>query len=237
MNDRTRPIDKLEDMPAGLSDDEEMQLLEERGVSEEFLENAEEASGDERPRPRTRPINVRFDEFTLRRLKALADSWNVGYQTLLKTFVQERLYEEEKREGALSMGDDVQRRSHDAGTSQEASGKSKRRINDWLNRVHDYVREHNELLEDPELTSITTSRMASDSSAMLKELGQEINAASRKQGYPISKLHRMEKAFNKLEPFVVQVIETYKERFGMDEEDSEEEYDVIREAERIIETS
>jgi hypothetical protein len=30
-------------------------------------------------------------------LKALAASRNVGYQTLLKTFVQERLYEEEKR--------------------------------------------------------------------------------------------------------------------------------------------
>src|SRR5215210_4122676 len=97
MNDRTRPIDRLEDIPAGLSDEEEMRFLQEHGVSKEFLENAEEASEDERPRPRTRPINIRFDDFTLRRLKALAASRNVGYQTLLKTFVQERLYEEEKR--------------------------------------------------------------------------------------------------------------------------------------------
>ncbi len=72
----------------------------EHGVSESFLENMEEAPEDERPRPRTKPINVRFDDFTLTRLKTLADSRNVGYQTLLKMFVQERLYEEEKREVA-----------------------------------------------------------------------------------------------------------------------------------------
>lgn len=72
----------------------------EHGVSEDFLENTEEAPEDERPRPRTKPINVRFDDYTLTRLKTLADSRNVGYQTLLKMFVQERLYEEEKREAA-----------------------------------------------------------------------------------------------------------------------------------------
>jgi predicted DNA binding CopG/RHH family protein len=47
---------------------------------------------------RTRPVAVRFDEFTLRRLKDLAARRNTGYQTLLKGFVLERLYEEEKRE-------------------------------------------------------------------------------------------------------------------------------------------
>lgn len=41
---------------------------------------------------------MRFDEFTLRRLKDLARRRNTGYQTLLKQFVAERLYEEEKRE-------------------------------------------------------------------------------------------------------------------------------------------
>ena len=79
-----------------------MDFLMEHGVSESLLENTEEASEDERPRPRTKPINVRFDNFTLTRLKTLAESRNVGYQTLLKMFVQERLYEEEKREGVLS---------------------------------------------------------------------------------------------------------------------------------------
>jgi predicted DNA binding CopG/RHH family protein len=50
---------------------------------------------------RTKPIAVRFDEFTLKRLRALAARRNTGYQTLLKEFVVERLYEEEKREGII----------------------------------------------------------------------------------------------------------------------------------------
>jgi hypothetical protein len=50
---------------------------------------------------RTTPIAVRFDQFTLMRLKALASARNTGYQTLLKEFVVERLYEEEKREGVI----------------------------------------------------------------------------------------------------------------------------------------
>lgn len=52
------------------------------------------------PRPRTRPIAVRFDDSTLGRIRALA-ARHKGYQTLLKEFVSERLYEEEKREGIV----------------------------------------------------------------------------------------------------------------------------------------
>lgn len=51
---------------------------------------------------RTTPIAVRFDQFTLERLRTLATARNIGYQTLLKEFVIERLYEEEKREGIIS---------------------------------------------------------------------------------------------------------------------------------------
>ena len=50
---------------------------------------------------RTTPIAVRFDRFTLKRLRVLAALRNTGYQTLLKEFVVERLYEEEKREGII----------------------------------------------------------------------------------------------------------------------------------------
>jgi hypothetical protein len=52
-------------------------------------------------RGRTKPVAVRFDEFTLERLRTLAARRNTGYQTLLKEFVVERLYEEEKREGII----------------------------------------------------------------------------------------------------------------------------------------
>jgi hypothetical protein len=50
---------------------------------------------------RTTPVAIRFDHFTLKRLKALAALRNTGYQTLLKEFIVERLYEEEKREGII----------------------------------------------------------------------------------------------------------------------------------------
>ena len=47
------------------------------------------------------PVAIRFDADTLARLKAVAEKKHKGYQTLLKEFVAERLYEEEKREGIL----------------------------------------------------------------------------------------------------------------------------------------
>ena len=50
---------------------------------------------------RTTPIALRLDKFTLERLRALAALRNTGYQTLMKEFVIERLYEEEKREGIV----------------------------------------------------------------------------------------------------------------------------------------
>lgn len=104
MSERIKPIDRVTDIPTNLSDEEMIDFLDERGVSEEFLENAPEAPEDERPIPRTKPINVRFDDFTLSRLKQLADRRGVGYQTLLKQFVTERLYEEERRMGCCRPG-------------------------------------------------------------------------------------------------------------------------------------
>ena len=47
-----------------------------------------------------RPVSIRFDDDTLTRLKQLASKKRTNYQTLVKNFVNERLYEEEKRRGA-----------------------------------------------------------------------------------------------------------------------------------------
>jgi hypothetical protein len=52
-------------------------------------------------RPRTRPVPIPIDDDTMARLKRLAARKGIGYQTMLKTFVMERLYEEEKRTGIL----------------------------------------------------------------------------------------------------------------------------------------
>lgn len=96
-----KPVYDPKDVPEGLSDEEQIRFWETHSITGEFLDKTEEVPEDERPRNRTRPINVRFDDFTLRRLKELAERRNVGYQTLLKEFVVERLYEEEKRERIL----------------------------------------------------------------------------------------------------------------------------------------
>ena len=90
------------------------------------------------PRPRTKPIALRFDEETLRRAKMLASRRDKGYQTLLKEFITERLYEEEKREGlvgaglAESTGTEYRRGPSTASTSRsratrKPSGKSDER--------------------------------------------------------------------------------------------------------------
>ncbi len=73
---------------------------------EEFL--AAQARRENAPRMqdavlpgRTTPVAIRFDQFTLGRLKTLAALHNKGFQTLLREFVVERLYEEEKRAGLI----------------------------------------------------------------------------------------------------------------------------------------
>ena len=230
MNHEMKPINNLNDIPADLSDEEQLKFLETHGISEEFLERAEDASEDERPRPRTRPINVRFDDFTLNRLKQMAERRNVGYQTLLKTFVLERLYEEEKREGALLTGQNQEQRISD-------ERDQKRR--DWLNDVHEHIKEHKDLLEEPDLDSITTSRLASNSSSLLLELSGEIKKASSKKGFPPNKLRRMMKAFDKLKAYCERVLTFYDERFGAQEDDEaddleESAYSAIEEAEKIL---
>jgi predicted DNA binding CopG/RHH family protein len=83
------------DPTKGLSLDPD-QFLEQQAKREKIL-----AMQDAVRPGRTTPIAIRFDQFTLERLKALAALHNTGYQTLLKEFVVERLYEEEKRAGII----------------------------------------------------------------------------------------------------------------------------------------
>jgi hypothetical protein len=60
-------------------------------------------TGSRRPTPpkQPAPISLRLEADTLHRMRALAARKGTKYQTLLKQFVQERLYEEEQREGLV----------------------------------------------------------------------------------------------------------------------------------------
>jgi hypothetical protein len=96
-------IHSWDEVPAFSSEAEESEWWGSHGLGEELLNQMQSPAEGELPppRPRTRSITLRVDEVTLRRIKALAARQHTGYQTLLKKFVTERLYEEEKREGLV----------------------------------------------------------------------------------------------------------------------------------------
>jgi hypothetical protein len=95
-------IHSWDEVPSFSSEHEEAKFWSTHALGEELL--VEDPVGDPllpRPRPRTAPISIRFDGDTILRLKALAQRRHKGYQTMVKEFVAERLYEEEKREGIV----------------------------------------------------------------------------------------------------------------------------------------
>jgi hypothetical protein len=96
-------VDSWDEVPDFTSEEEEAQYWATHGLGAKVLTQAGPVPEGELPpsRPRTRPVAIRFDDTTLQRLKVLADRRHKGYQTLLKEFVMERLYEEEKREGIV----------------------------------------------------------------------------------------------------------------------------------------
>lgn len=96
-------VKSWKEVPSFRSEKEESVFWRTHMPSENLLEEMRELPEDILPPagPRTRPVAVRFDEYTLRRIKALAAKRRKGYQTLLKEFVSERLYEEEKRDGTF----------------------------------------------------------------------------------------------------------------------------------------
>lgn len=222
-----RPIDDPNEIPENLSDEERIAFLEKHGVSEEFLNNAEEVPGEERPPPRTKPINVRFDDFTLGRLKELAERRNVGYQTLLKDFVVERLYQEELREGMLSefptalptasVGKMVQ-----LPESDEVVEARPAKPRDWQSWAYSFVKENEELLEDPDIDSISLSRLAKDASDHLLEVSGEIKRVSTKKGFPAAQLRRMVKGYDRLEKLTKNALELYSSKFDESGQEMEE---------------
>lgn len=93
----------LKEIPAFTTEAEEAECWATHALGKTAWAEMEPIPDDELPppRPRTKPVAIRFDEHTIQRAKALAGKRHKGYQTLLKEFVMERLYEEEKREGLI----------------------------------------------------------------------------------------------------------------------------------------
>ena len=105
-------INNWDEVPVFANEDEEAAFWATHDTGPALLEQMQPVpldGGGELPpaRPaatfaRTRPVSVRLDDDVLRRLKAVATHKHKGYQTLLKEFLVERLYEEEKREGLIA---------------------------------------------------------------------------------------------------------------------------------------
>ena len=103
-------IDSWDEVPQFKTEAEEQAWWDEHTIGETLLEGLKPVnnrSRDKIPLPPARQVThsksvtVRFETDVIRRLKGVAEKKQMGYQTLLKEFVLERLYEEEKREGVV----------------------------------------------------------------------------------------------------------------------------------------
>ena len=94
-------VERLEDIPAFATEDEEHRYWATHALSKALLNQMGPVDDGflPPPRPRTKPVPIRFSDDIIQRAKVLAARRHIGYQTLLKEFVIERLYEEEKRAG------------------------------------------------------------------------------------------------------------------------------------------
>jgi uncharacterized protein (DUF4415 family) len=102
------PLTDPSQVSSNMTEEQAREFWASHEVTEEYLKKAGPVPQEDLPefRPRTKPVSVRLDADVLRRLKKLAELKNKGYQTLLKEFIAERLYEEERREGIIPGGEE-----------------------------------------------------------------------------------------------------------------------------------
>jgi uncharacterized protein (DUF4415 family) len=101
MKKKLIPVNDTSEIPAFKNEAEEAEFWSTHSFGPKLLEQMQPLPEGLLPLPRderTQPIAVRFDRDVLKRLKVVAAHKGKGYQTMLKEFVLERLYEEEKRD-------------------------------------------------------------------------------------------------------------------------------------------
>jgi predicted DNA binding CopG/RHH family protein len=105
MNNKTmRIVNSPKDIPNFKSALEEQAFWAKHEVGEGMITDEELDLSASLTRSYLRPttqISLKLERDTKERLEKVAKAKNIPYQTLLKTFVSERLYEEEKRLGIV----------------------------------------------------------------------------------------------------------------------------------------
>ena len=97
-------IQSMDEVPQGMSEAQEAEFWATHSLGEGVEVHPVAEDDPDFPPVRTTEspkISLRIEQDVVKRLKVLARKKQMGYQTLLKSFVIERLYEEEKREGVV----------------------------------------------------------------------------------------------------------------------------------------
>ena len=219
-----KEVQSSEEIPQFANEAEEAEFWATHSLSEAFLAKMDPLPEDvlPPPRPRTQPISLRLDRDVLERVRAVAETKHKGYQTLMKEFVVERLYEEEKREGILSASSMEEDRL--APETPEAQGAAKER--NWQDEAFKFVEAHDELLKDKDLNFITSANLLNESATLLRDISREIKAVSAMRGTRSNKMRRLIKGYDRLKEFVDRAFADHEAKFGLpdssDAEDAQE---------------
>lgn len=101
-------ITSRDQIPEHMSDAEAAEFWSNHALSDELLEaSIIEEEDHDLPKRKSATISIRLDEDLLQRIRTLAKLKNKGYQTLIKEFLIERTYEEEKKVPRFRKGDPV----------------------------------------------------------------------------------------------------------------------------------
>ncbi|HEY0829081.1 MAG TPA: CopG family antitoxin [Bacilli bacterium] len=94
-----KTIHSVQEIPTCMSEDEAAEFWATHTMSEELLEaSVIEDDDDDLPvRTKSVSISLRLDADLLTRIRKLAKYKHKGYQTVIKDFLVERAYEEEKK--------------------------------------------------------------------------------------------------------------------------------------------
>ncbi|MBO2945459.1 hypothetical protein JJQ72_15895 [Paenibacillus sp. F411] len=85
-----------EEIPTNMTDEEAADFWATHTMSSELLESSMAEDDLPHRHGRTKTISIRLEHDLLQRIQEVAAQKHMGYQTLMKQFLIERVYEEEK---------------------------------------------------------------------------------------------------------------------------------------------